>query len=122
MNIIWGNHELASIEDKYTVLELDTFLLETEDTITAYCVLSEIPAPTLINLDHYKQMHDKLLENYRDKQFEFVAQMAEQLEIRFGEDMREYYQVMKTRAEELQASGVPDDWKGYFVSATQTTV
>ena len=44
MNIIFGTEMAQQAQDRYTVLELDTFnLMPTDQVITAYCLVESVP-------------------------------------------------------------------------------
>ena len=55
MNIIIDPDQLETYQQKYTVLELDTFVIEDRDqTATAYAIVDKIPLLEMTNLSHYQ--------------------------------------------------------------------
>ena len=51
MNIIFGDNVAELAREKYTVLELDTFLVDGQ-TATAYAIVEKIPLLEMTNLPH----------------------------------------------------------------------
>jgi hypothetical protein len=66
MNIIFGDNVAELAREKYTVLELDTFLIN-DQTATAYAVVEQIPLQELTSIDQFKTLHQNLMVEYRKR-------------------------------------------------------
>lgn len=99
-----SDSDRSALMEKYQnqLLELDRFYLEDTDTyLTGWCVLT--PEYIMQNisdiylLPHYMSMHQKLIDNYRSKNWNFSEQMIEQLLDKFGPDMNTFYLDLQQR-------------------------
>ena len=65
MHIIFGKENARALENKYTVLELDTFnFTDSELVVPAYCIIENISINELPNLENSKNLHRDLISNY----------------------------------------------------------
>ena len=64
MNIVVGDDNLKLIDEKYTVLPLDSFRYN-QTVKTAYAVLENIPIQEMNQIDYYKRLHIDLIKFYQ---------------------------------------------------------
>ena len=79
MNIIFGDNVAAQAREKYTVLELDTFVFEQQDiTATAYAVVDQVPLMEIVNIESFKNLHANLMLEYRKCNWKYCEDAIEQ--------------------------------------------
>ena len=94
MHIIFGDEVAKDMADKYTVLELDCFQMQADGPVfKAYCVVDKdsIPLEELSTVENMTRLHNKLMENYRKKNWEFCEQALEHLFGRWGKEVDSFY-------------------------------
>ena len=110
MNIIFGEN-IAGIEDKYTVLELDTFQIGTDGPVnTAYCVLELIPIHEMTDAESFKDLHHNLIENYKKRDWNYCEQAIEQLLGKWGGEVDTFYTELGNRIAKLKTLTLTDEW------------
>jgi hypothetical protein len=109
MNIIFKEN-LPSTGQKYTVLDLDTFVLADGSLHTACCVVENIPISELANSENFKELHANLIKNYALKNWNYCEQAIEQLMGKWGGEVDSFYAELKTRIDDLKKNNVPDSW------------
>ena len=68
MNIILGEENVKEIDQKYTVLELDTLLFSGSATpVTAYCLVEKVGLEEFVTLDRFRELHNNMMRNYKLK-------------------------------------------------------
>lgn len=112
MNIIFGNNELEQLRDKYIVLELDTVTIKSSKPITAYCVIENLPIDEMPRVDNFKKIHAELMENYRNRNWDFCIQAIEQLMGSWGKQIDSFYTVLLTRIAEYKQNEPDENWTG----------
>ena len=113
MNIIFGKENLGSVDEKYTVLELDTFKIKPVDhLVTAYCLVDNTPILNLPRVESMKDLHRNLLENYRKRDWNFCQQALEHLVGFWGNDMDTFYQTLLDRINQYQQTDPGELWDG----------
>ena len=112
MNIIFGANELPQLQDKYIVLELDTVTIQSSNPITVYCVIENIPFDELTRADKFKKIHAELMENYRDRNWDFCIKALDHLTGFWGKQVDSYYDILRTRVLEYKQNEPGDDWTG----------
>jgi hypothetical protein len=118
MNIIIDPDQVSALREKYTVLELDTILLEDQNkTVTAYCVVENVPFMELPQLDSKKSLHENLIINYRKKDWNFCVQALEHLAGSWGGELDSFYADIQTRITRYQETDPGDDWDGVIVKS-----
>ena len=78
MNIIFGQ-DITDIEQRYVVLELDTFVDAQSHRQTAYCIVENIPLFELPHVESKRKLHDSLMVNYRKKEWKFCNDALDHL-------------------------------------------
>jgi hypothetical protein len=113
MHIIIGkeNVENLNLEDKYTVLELDTFKISKDNqTVTAYCVVENIPINDLPKVESMRELHANLLTNYRLKDWNYCNQALDYLVGFWGQELDTYYQTLRDRIAQYAEKDPGDAW------------
>jgi hypothetical protein len=109
MNIIFKEN-LQNIPEKYTVLDLDTFLMPDGSTHTACCLVENIPITELSQTEHFKELHANLIKNYGMKDWSYCEQALEHLRGKWGGELDSYYADLQTRIERLKTQNLDDNW------------
>lgn len=113
MNIIFGKENLGDLDQKHTVLELDTIrIMPMGKTITAYCLVEDIPIMNMPRVESMKNLHINLLENYRKRDWNYCTQALEHLLGFWGSEMDSYYQSLQQRIAKYIEQDPGDTWDG----------
>jgi hypothetical protein len=113
MNIILGRENVEHAQEKYTVLELDTLLINgAADPVTAYCLIEQIPIDQISNIDQFRDLHNNLMKNYRLQNWKFCEDAIEHLRGKWGGELDSFYTEMNQRISQLQQQVLDDDWRG----------
>lgn len=113
MNIVLGEQSVADLDQRYVVLELDTFLVnDRPDPVTSYCVVDSLPIDEIPLQQQWSELHSKLMENYRRKNWNFCLQALEHLQGRWNGNLDSFYQIMQQRIESLSQRELEPDWDG----------
>jgi len=115
MHIIFGSDAARQASEKYTVLELDRLRLEPlGPIIDTYCVVENIPLEELPHLENYCNLHTKLMENYRRKDWNFCEQALEHLHGRWGKVMDTFYDEISARVTKYKQQDPGENWDGVY--------
>lgn len=109
MNIIFKTN-LAQVDEKYTVLDLDTFGLLDGSQHTACCVIEHIPITELPATENLKKLHASLIENYAVQNWDFCEQAIGQLMGKWGGEVDSFYIELRTRMDLLKTQDLGPDW------------
>ena len=112
MHIILGkeNIESMSMDQKFTVLELDTVKLPPDGKlIQAFCVIENLPIMSMPRVEQMKVLHQNFLENFRKQDWNYCEQALEHLIGFWGSEMDSFYHSVKTRIHQQQQYQL-DDW------------
>ena len=109
MNIIFKTN-IEAVDQKYTVLDLDTFSLPDGSQHTACCVIEHIPIDELPATESLKELHANLIANYGQRNLNYCEQAIEQLQGRWGGDMDSFYTELKMRIDRLKTMNLNDAW------------
>jgi hypothetical protein len=113
MNIIFGLESVKSLEERYTVLELDTFLLQpTNEVITAYCLVETIPVQEMPAIESLKDLHSNLLAEYRKRNWRYCEDAVAHLIGKWGGELDSFYGELLQRIMKLKQTDLPADWTG----------
>jgi hypothetical protein len=115
MNIIFGSQEAATLDEKYIVLEVDTFVIQTGNPITAYCVVENIPFDDFPEIPKLKEQHDDLMENYKLRNWDSCLQSINSLTGAWGGELDTFYSVLSSRIREYKVAEPDDDWNGIII-------
>ena len=110
MNIIFGD-VINELPDNFTILELDTFRIVSEDRIaTAYCVVEQIPLEEFAKLEAYKKIHSDLIENYKAQYWTYCEHAIEGLMGKWNGELDTFYTDLLTRVMEYKQNPPGDGW------------
>ena len=116
MYIVIGD-DVTALDEKYITFELDTVrYAEDQDPITSYCVITNehVPLTDINRIDEFKNLHAKLMENYRKRNWKFCIDAIEHLKGRFKGEMDTFYADIEKRCEVFQQFEPPQDWNGVY--------
>jgi hypothetical protein len=113
MNIIFGDNVAELAREKYTVLELDTFVIEDQDkTTTAYAIVEKIPLLEMTNLPHYQDLHENLMREYRKRNWKYCEDAIGHLRGRWSTELDSFYSELQQRIQNLKTQSLDDSWTG----------
>jgi len=111
MHIIIGDTNAQELKEKYTLLELDTIKFDpNKPAQPAYCVLEDIPITELPELDQFSELHQKLVENYRKRNWPYCEQALEHLMGRWGSQVNSFYAELAQRIDKYKEEDPGEDW------------
>ena len=114
MNIIFGTEMAKQSQERYTVLELDTFnLLPTDKVITAYCLVETIPIEEMLVIESLKDLHSNLMVEYRKRNWRYCEDVIEHLTGKWGGNVDTFYSELYQRIQNLKQEDLPQDWTGW---------
>ena len=112
MHIIFGDEIAKDMAEKYTVLELDHFQMQANGPVfKAYCVVDKdsIPLEEFSTIENMRHLHNKLMENYRKKNWEFCEHALEHLFGRWGKEVDSFYIDITGRVRKYK-DNLPEDF------------
>ena len=113
MNIIFGLESVKSLEERYTVLELDTFLLQpTNEVVTAYCLVETIPVQEMPAIESLKESHSTLMAEYRKRNWRYCEDAIAHLIGKWGGELDSFYGELLQRIMKFKQVDLPKDWTG----------
>ena len=119
MHIIFGSDNAEILKDKFTILELDTFkIVESNTIIPAYCVVENLPIDDLPDLEQSKQLHQELVEKYRQREWDFCLDAINQLIGRWGGEADTFYEELRNRIENYKLIPPTTDWSPVILKAS----
>jgi hypothetical protein len=115
MNIIFGD-TVKQIADTHTVLELETFkLIPSDRLVTSYCVIDNLPLEEFARLAANKNIHQQLIEQYKQQNWEFCRSAVHSLTGCWNGEMDTFYQHLSKRIDEYAANPPGSDWTGVVI-------
>lgn len=117
MNIIFSD-VLGQVPENYVVLELDKIRLPDNKVITSYCVLDQIPLHELMTLEHYRELHNTCVSNYRQKHWDTCEKALQQLKGRWNKQVDSFYEILEDRIANLKNQTLSKEWDGIVDSAS----
>jgi hypothetical protein len=113
MNIIFGTEMAKQAQDRYTVLELDTFnLLPTDEIITAYCIVETIPIEEMPAVESIKDLHTNLMTEYRKQNWQYCEDAIAHLTGKWHGELNSFYTELYQRIQSLKQKDLSADWSG----------
>jgi hypothetical protein len=113
MNIIFGLKSVETFEERYTVLELDTFLLQpTNEVVTAYCLVETIPIQEMPAVVSLKELHSNLMAEYRKRNWHYCEDTIGHLTGKWHGELNSFYTELYLRIQTLKQQDLPDSWTG----------
>jgi hypothetical protein len=114
MNIIFGDSAAQQAQEKYIVLELDTFQVDQQLT-TTYALVEQVTLMEMLSLDQFKELHSNLLKEYRKRNWKYCENAMEHLIGKWNGELDTFYTVLTERIQELKTQSLPDDWTGVIL-------
>ena len=116
MNIIFDKSHLEELQNKYTVLELDTIRIEsTGQQRTAYCVVENVPILEMSQVESFKNLHANLIDNYRKQDWNYCEQAIEHLMGKWNRELDSFYTDILHRVLGYKAEPPGDNWDWVIV-------
>lgn len=109
MNIIFKDN-LNNLDQKYIVLDLDTFSLPDDSIHTACCVIENLPITEMPATENLKELHANLIKNYALKDWNYCEQAIEQLMGKWGGEVDSFYIELITRIEQFKTMDLDSSW------------
>ena len=112
MNVIYGEENLKDIQAKHTTLELDTIQPSgSDDAVTVYAVAGpdDISFEKLITLKQFIPVHEALIKNYKQQNWNFCEDAIKKLLGSINPFMDTFYIILLTRIVE-QRSNPTKNW------------
>ncbi len=118
MNIILGRENIEQAQEKYTVLELDTLIINgAADPVTAYCLIEQVPIDQISGMDQFRDLHNNLMANYRKRNWKYCEDAIEHLMGQWGGELDSFYTEMSQRISRLRHQVLDDDWQWRVVKS-----
>ena len=115
MHIIFGQDEARALQNKYTVLELDTFeFQQTQHVVPAYCIIENIGIPELPELARMKNLHAELISNYGQQNWSFCLDAIEHLLGKWGGEVDSFYHDLHGRIQQHIRTPPGQDWTPFI--------
>ena len=115
MNIIFGD-TVKQVAGSHTVLELDTFkLMPSEQLVTSYCVIDNLPLAEFPRLESNKHIHQQLIEQYRQQNWDFCRSALTALMGSWNGEIDTFYQHLSKRIDEYANNPPGLAWNGIIV-------
>ena len=111
MNIIFGKENADRVEDKYTVLELDTVQVgEHGPAITAYCVVENMKFDEIPMIESMQALHQDLVTKYQSRNWTTCLQIIKRLRGFWNGELDSYYDTLELRIQQLLEQLPDDSW------------
>lgn len=111
MHIILGEENVREIDQKYTVLELDTLRISGEP-VTAYCLVEQMPLDEMFTLTQFKDLHENLIKNYKKRNWKFCEDAVEHLRGKWQGELDSFYDSVIDRVKQYQQQDPGPEWDG----------
>jgi hypothetical protein len=113
MNIIFGTEMAKQAQNRYTVLELDTFnLLPTDEVVTTYCLVENIPIEEMPIIENLKELHANLMTEYKKRNWSYCEDTIAHLTGKWHQELNSFYTELHQRIQDLKQQDLPQDWTG----------
>lgn len=113
MQIIFGKIP-EELKDKYTLLELDTVRINGLEPVTAWAVIETMNITDIPQIEHWRNLHSKLMENYRKKNWKFCEDAIEHLCKRWSGELNTFYTELSARIDKYKQQDPGPEWDGIY--------
>lgn len=117
MHIIFGQETAEQMSEKYIVLELDRIQAQKDGTVVdTYCVVEkeQMSITEVTQVKNYQHLHQKLMENYRRRDWNFCEQALEHLHGRWGGTINSFYDEISRRIAKYKEQDPGPEWNGVY--------
>ena len=116
MHIIFGKN--AELDEKYTLLELDTIRIGAGGPeLVAYCVIENIPLEEIPAVEMFKEFHSRLMREYREQNWNTCENLIAQLRGKWGGEVDSFYSELVVRINKLKTQTLDENWDGIIEKA-----
>jgi hypothetical protein len=120
MYIIFGDDQVASMREKYSILELDTIRIGAHGPeLKAYAVVENIAIPDLPMVESWTKLHENLINYYRKKDWNFCEQAIDNLIGSFNGELDSFYSEIQSRVNSYKENNPGEDWD-WVIEKTST--
>ena len=114
VKIVLGPKTAKYVEDEYFVLELDCIAVKgKKEGVNIFTVL-ETDAGALAEYLMSRELHDLMIDYYREQKWDRALKQIEQLKGEFDGKMDHYYDMMIERIQEYQSKPPEQSWDGIY--------
>jgi hypothetical protein len=120
MYIVLENANTFSLlATKYLLLELDTLEINNGEVVRSFCVVDSehIPLNEIPQIESKKQLHNELIENYRQQNWDQCGKAIEVLLGSFRGELDSFYIHLAQRIASLRNETLPETWNGVVPTA-----
>lgn len=102
MQVIFTRQVAEQLDDRYTVLELETFTLPDGQILETFCVVSadKMNLGELPRLDDNKKLHKEFIVQLKEKNYEYCESAVPDLLGKFGGELDSFYEIILERCRE----------------------
>jgi hypothetical protein len=121
MHIIFGKETADQLKNKYTVLELDLIQIQPDGPVLeSFCVLDTdaVRLEEVGTMSNLINLHTKLMENYRKRNWSFCEQAIEHLHGRWGGTINSFYDEISQRIAKYKHKDPGPNWNGVYEKFT----
>lgn len=112
MNIILGQPTAESLSDRYILLPLDTFIIKgAPEPVPSYCVIENVPISELPQMQNYRDLHVKLMENYGRQNWNYCEQAIEHLLGKWNGELDSFYADLLARVGQHRSVPPGANWQ-----------
>jgi len=114
MKVVFGSEMKDMLGDKFTFLELDTFIEEDKEPVTAYAVIgsSDVTIDEIPIMENHAKLHNDMLKEYKKRNWSYCHQALEHLKGKWRNSLDSFYEVFESRINGLEKQNLPSDWDG----------
>ena len=113
MNIIFETEVTPDINEKYILLELDTFLkTDSGEKVKSFCVLTneDITLQEIALIEKNTELHANLIKNYQKRDWDYCLEAMSHLQGKWKGQVDSFYSVLSARINGYKKQDVPTDW------------
>ena len=106
MNIIFETEVTPEIEEKYILLELDTFRRTSDGQVKkSFCVLTneDITLQEIAIIEKQKELHTNLIKNYKKQDWNYCQEALSNLQGKWKGEVDTFYAVLSKRITEFRS-------------------
>lgn len=115
MNIVLGQENIQDLAGKYIVLSLDKFIIGGKGPIASYCVIENLPIDEMAEAARFRELHEKMIENYNSRNWNFCEHALEHLIGRWNRELDSFYHDISNRIQTFKKEAPNDDWQPTLV-------